>query len=95
MKSNHLMPGALALLTLALVFNGAARLLTPGAEPPVIAQPASAQGPDIPPGIYYLGRDTYFLTSSADGEKVYLWYYDFSPIRRENALELVTTAAAR
>ncbi|CAN5376203.1 hypothetical protein BH09SUM1_BH09SUM1_02580 [soil metagenome] len=100
MKSGTLLPGALLLVALGLLANAAVALSDRGENPrrasqfvtTGTAQPGSGQDQG---GIYYLGRDTYFLTHSQDGRQVYLWYYNYNPVRGENTLEYVVGSAAK
>ncbi len=88
--------GAITLLAVGLLVNGVALFLAPGPGAPIVMPAARANsGVEGGPGYYVLGRDTYLITSSQGGDKVYLWHYDFSPMKNQNELEFVTYAAAR
>ena len=92
MKKHSLLTGAILLLALALFANALVLLLRPG-QPATLATPAQAQPiGNSPPGLYYLGRDTYFITANSSGDEVVLWYYDYSPDRRDNRIDYVTSA---
>ncbi len=100
MKSQQALVGSILLLALALAINGVALLLRLAAGPsagPTILPMAAAQNPASTtlPGIYYLARDTYFLTASSDGRQVFLWYYDFEPREEENKIRLIRVATAQ
>lgn len=93
MNRQSMLIGSVLLLAVALLLNAAAIMTGNRAGSPVLPA-AQAIGPTEQPGMYILGRDTYFLTSSSDGRNVYLWYYDFSPRMSDNTVTLVTTARA-
>lgn len=94
MKKEHLLPAAIVALAVALALNGAALLFR--GQPVAIVPPATAQIPaENQARIYYLARDTYFLTASADGRTVYLWNYDYSPVDRENRIVPVLTSTVK
>ena len=99
MNSQKMLAGSILLLAVGLLANAAALWMRPagagvGAMPLVSlaeAQPRNDAGP-----IYYLlGRSTYLITSSSEGDEVFLWYYNFSPNRRDNKLEFVNKAGAQ
>jgi hypothetical protein len=96
--TTRLLAGAIALLALGLLANAAVLLLRRGdaASPAVMLPPLQAQpfGGEAASPYYFLGRDTYFVTSSADGKNVYLWYYDFDPQRAKNAVFFVNKGTA-
>ncbi len=85
---NKVLAGAVLMLALALTLNAVAILLNRSSSTgSTFATPAAANvGGDGLPGIFYLGRDTYFITSSTEGNSVFLWYYDYSPNREDNRL---------
>ncbi len=99
MYRDKLMPGAILLLAVALLFNGVALLSRPdpqarGIAPAPLAA-ADQTGPRIDPPIYYLSRNTYFITAGSDGREVHLWFYNHSPVMRQNSIEHVLSERTR
>ena len=97
MRKDYLLPASIFALAAALGLNGFAMLVrgqgVPGLNPASLLHgqpPAENQA-----RIYYLARDTYFLTSAADGRTVYLWNYDYSPMDRENKITPVLTSTVK
>ena len=101
MQNRNLLPGAIILLALGLFANAAVALLGHGNSVQGAASQFTSAAPQYQgnapdqSGIIYLGRDTYFMTHGNDGKQVYVWYYDYNPIRGDNKVEFVTSAAVR
>lgn len=94
MKPRHPLAPALYLLAAAILLHGVLGFLkgSPLANPiPVSAQTIAG---DKPPQFYYLGRDTYFLTTAQDGRTVELWFYDYNPEKARNTVEHLSTHKA-
>lgn len=100
MKQHHALAGAIALLALGLFANALAILFSPKGEPAPAAAPfvtnvqAQPGGSGTPP-MYFLARNTYFLSQNMEGDTVYLWHYDHHPIKRNNSIEFLLKAQAR
>lgn len=94
---NSMPSAAIALLAFAIIFHGLVQLARPTVVTMANPQPVAAQNlpTENQPPVFYVGRDTYLITSAADGRSVFLWYYDFSPERQKNSLEYVTAASVR
>lgn len=95
MKHQNVLAGSMLLLAVALFLNALVLWFKPQ-QPPALLPSASAQNPASTtlPGIYYLARDTYFLTTNSEGNKVNLWYYDFEAQQEDNKVYLVKSATA-
>ncbi len=99
MHRDRFLAGALLLLAVALLFNGVALLSRPDPGAHGIAL-GSLAGADqsrqhVDPPMYFLGRNTYFITAGQDGREVHLWFYNHSPVMRQNSIEHVLTERAR
>jgi len=93
MQANRMLIGSILLLALALFANAVALMGGRGGGAAVI--PAVSANPlQDQTGLYFLGRDTFFLTSSSDGKNVFLWYYDYSPQREDNRVDFVRRTVA-
>lgn len=98
MRSERILSGAMLLLAGALLFNGAVLLLRPQPGPAPLsagalasAAEAAAGAERVDPSVYLLARNTYFITSGADGREVHLWFYNHSALMRNNSIEHVLT----
>jgi hypothetical protein len=96
MKQLPMQTTALMLVGLGLLANAAVVWFRPAPGTPMNPEPVLAQSirSESAPAIFYVGRETFFITSSADGQSTYLWFYHFNPDRRANRIEFMGQAHA-
>jgi hypothetical protein len=95
MDDRRLLAGAIALLGLGLLANAAVMVLRPGATAPPLPFPEAAAQSGFRGSIMEVRGRGQFITTSAEGNRVYLWFYWENPEPGKSTLEFVKMASAQ
>lgn len=94
MNDRRLLAGAIALLGVGLLANAAVMLLRPDATPTLAFSEAAAQSGTRGNIMEARGRGQ-FITTSHDGDRVYLWFFWENPDASNSTLQFVKAASAQ